>query len=164
MSTLYDSFVKFGFLEVPTVAAVRGGAVGAGLNLALAADVRVVADNASLVPGFIRLGYHPGGGHMHLLNRVAGPDAAAAIGMMGATIDGTRAAQIGLAWTTCPDAEVETCARDLLTLIAKDPALVRHAKRSYLYQTRAAGTEWHTSVQIERVAQMWSFARASSMP
>ena len=62
ISLLYESFVRFGEIGVPTVAAVRGAAVGAGLNLALAADARIVSDTARLIPGFKWLGFHPGGG------------------------------------------------------------------------------------------------------
>ena len=46
-------------MELPTVAAVHGGAVGAGLNLALATDLRVVADDAALLSGFVPIGLHP---------------------------------------------------------------------------------------------------------
>lgn len=160
---IYEAFFRFGHIGVPTVAAIRGGAVGAGLNLALAADARIVAADARLVPGFSRLGYHPGGGHLQLLARAAGPDAAAAMGMMGATIDGRRAAEIGMAWEACADDQVEDRARDLLAPIAADPALARKVKSSYLLETRTPGTDWRGALQAERVAQLWSFARAGAI-
>jgi enoyl-CoA hydratase len=162
ISALYQSFVRFGGLQVPTVAAVRGAAVGAGLNLALAADVRIVATDAKLVPGFVRIGFHPGGGHMHLIHRAAGPDAAAAMGMLGAAITGVDAYRIGMAWAVYDDAEVEAQARELLAPAAADPALARFAKKSYLAQTRSAAMDWPTGLNIERVAQLWSFARAGA--
>jgi len=61
MSAIYRSFARVGELAPPTIAAIRGGAVGAGLNLALATDLRVVADDAALLSGFIPIGLHPGG-------------------------------------------------------------------------------------------------------
>ncbi len=162
ISALYDAFVRVGALAVPTVAAVRGAAVGAGLNLALAADLRVVAHDAKLVPGFVRIGFHPGGGHMHLLHRAAGPDAAAALGMLGLAISGTRAAEIGLAWEACDDADVESRAAALLAAAATDPELARHTKASYLAETRSASMDWPTALRIERVPQLWSFGRAGA--
>lgn len=162
ISQLYNAFVRFGGLQVPTVAAVRGAAVGAGLNLVLAADVRIVATDAKLVPGFVRIGFHPGGGHIHLLHRAAGPDAAAAIGMLGAAVTGIDAHRIGIAWAVHDDAEVEARARELLAPAAADPPLARFAKKSYLAETRSAAMDWATALNIERVAQLWSFARAGT--
>lgn len=161
ISAIYDAFVRFGHLGIPTVAAIRGGAVGAGLNLALAADVRIVSTTAQLVPGFTRIGYHPGGGHLHLLHRAAGADASAAMGLMGASIDGRRAAEIGMVWEACEDGEVENRALELLRPIAADPDLARHIKNSYLLQTRTAGISWQAALQVERGPQMWSFARSA---
>src|SRR5687767_16034181 len=61
LGVVYRSFARVGQLSVPVVAAVRGGAVGAGVNLALACDLRIVADDARILPGFMRIGLHPGG-------------------------------------------------------------------------------------------------------
>ncbi|MFI6369164.1 enoyl-CoA hydratase-related protein [Nocardia sp. NPDC050630] len=162
ISVLYNAFVRVGGLQVPTVAAVRGAAVGAGLNLALAADLRVLATNARLIPGFVRLGFHPGGGHMHLLHRAAGPDTAAAMGMLGVALEGADAQRAGLAWTVCADEDVEANARALLATAAADPELARFAKKSYIAQTRSAAIDWPTALNVERVAQLWSFARAGT--
>lgn len=160
ISLLYQSFTRVGEVTVPTVAAVRGGAVGAGLNLALAADVRVVARDATLTPGFLDIGLHPGGGHMHLLSHFGGPQTAAAVGMLGATIDGARAAELGLAWEAVADADVEDRSIELVRAISRDPDLARQAKRSLTLQTRSPGIGWAAAVQVERVAQLWSFGRS----
>ena len=53
MTTIYRSFARVGELLAPTIAAITGGAVGAGLNLALATDLRVVAEDAVLLSGFL---------------------------------------------------------------------------------------------------------------
>src|SRR3954447_1435402 len=58
---VYQAFVRVGKLAVPTIAAVRGAAVGAGMNLMLATDLRVVAEDARLLAGFLKIGLHPGG-------------------------------------------------------------------------------------------------------
>jgi enoyl-CoA hydratase len=106
-SRIYEAFVRAGHLAVPVVAAVRGAAVGAGMNLLLAADLRVVSNQARLLSGFLRLGVHPGGGHMLLLAEAAGAQAAAAMAVFGEEIDGSTAQALGLAWAALPDEEVE---------------------------------------------------------
>jgi enoyl-CoA hydratase len=51
MGKIYDSFYRLGQVKVPTVAAVRGSAVGAGMNMLLATDLRIVARDARLLCG-----------------------------------------------------------------------------------------------------------------
>ena len=77
---------------LPTVAAVNGPAVGAGMNLALACDVRIAGASARFDTRFLRIGLHPGGGHAWMLDRAVGPQAAAAMVLFGARLDGARAA------------------------------------------------------------------------
>jgi enoyl-CoA hydratase len=145
-------------LRMPTVAAVRGAAVGAGLNLALAADVRIVAEDARLASGFVQIGLHPGGGHFTLLARLVGAEAAAALGVFGEAVDGRRAREIGLAWETVPDAEVEERAVALATAAASDPPLARAAAASLRDATRTA-LPLGAALRAERAAQMWSMRR-----
>ena len=103
LETVYAAFTTIGSIGVPTVAAVRGAAVGAGLNLALATDLRIVSRTARLLPGFAQIGIHPGGGHFTLIDRVAGREAAAALGLFGDEVDGERAVALGLAWAAYDD-------------------------------------------------------------
>ena len=74
MSLIYDSFYRLGQVKVPTVAAVRGSAVGAGMNMLLATDLRIIARDARLLCGFLKRGLHPGGGHFVILSRLIGRD------------------------------------------------------------------------------------------
>ena len=98
---------------MPTIAAVLGAAVGAGINLMLATDLRIVAEDARLISGFLRIGLHPGGGHFGLLAGRAGAEAAAAAGIFGEEISGVRAVQLGLAWEALPAEQVEQRAAEL---------------------------------------------------
>ena len=77
----------------PTIAAVNGAAVGAGLNLALACDVRLAGTSARFDTRFVKIGLHPGGGHVWMLERAVGPQAAAAMILFGVPVDGARAAR-----------------------------------------------------------------------
>src|SRR5580700_8779167 len=104
--SIYEGFLRVLRSPLPTVAAINGPAVGAGLNLALACDVRLAAESARFDTRFLRIGLHPGGGHAWMLERAVGPQAAAAMVLFGAKIDGVRAAEIGLAWACHPDIEL----------------------------------------------------------
>src|SRR5919107_1147213 len=68
------------------LAAVCGAAVGAGINLMLATDLRVVAQNARILAGFLRIGLHPGGGFFTIAGRTGGREATAAIGLFSEEI------------------------------------------------------------------------------
>ncbi|WP_323097325.1 enoyl-CoA hydratase-related protein [Intrasporangium sp. YIM S08009] len=159
LETVYAAFTTVGGIGVPTVAAVRGAAVGAGLNLALATDLRIVSRTARLLPGFAQIGIHPGGGHFTLLNRVAGREAAAALGLFGAEVDGQRAVDLGLAWAAHDDADVEQEAVAMARRVARDPALARRTVASFRRETAPGGLPWDVSVELERSPQMWSLRR-----
>ena len=159
MGTVYDSFVRVGALEPPTLAAIRGGAVGAGVNLAFATDLRVIAQDAVLDAGFTRLGIHPGGGHFILLQRTAGRELAAGLGLFGGTLTGTRAVETGAAWIALPDGEVEAAAIAIAAPIAQDPELAREAARSFRSETGPPAASWAMALRAERAPQQWSLQR-----
>jgi enoyl-CoA hydratase len=94
---IYEGFLAVARCSLPTVAAVNGPAVGAGLNLALACDVRLAGPAARFDARFLTLGIHPGGGVTWLLQRAVGPQAAAAMMLFNEVWDGTEAVRTGLA-------------------------------------------------------------------
>lgn len=159
LGAVYLAFRRVGLLQVPTIAAVRGAAVGAGLNLALATDLRVVSTTAKLVAGFLRIGLHPGGGYFTLSSRTAGREATAAMGLFSGTVDGARAKEIGLAWEAVPDEQVEGLAMELAARPAKDPELAREATRSFRTEAGPPGIGWEAALHFERATQMWSQRR-----
>lgn len=156
---VYSSFVRVGQLRVPTVAAVRGAVVGAGLNLMMATDLRVVADNTRILAGFLRIGLHPGGGFFTLAGRLAGRETTAALGLFSEEIDGRRAAEVGMAWQALPDADVEPRALELARVAAKDPDLARQAVRSFRDELGPPPVPWPVALEYERATQMWSQRR-----
>jgi enoyl-CoA hydratase len=159
LSLAYRAFVRVGELQPPTIAAVRGHAVGAGVNLMLATDLRVVAHTARIMPGFHHIGLHPGGGHFLLLGRLAGREAASALSVFGQEIDGRRAAELGLAWEALPEGEVEPRAVELAREAGRDPALARATVRSFRLELGPPAVPWQVALEAERGPQMWSLRR-----
>ncbi|HME47496.1 enoyl-CoA hydratase [Mycobacterium sp.] len=100
---LYDGFLAVADCTLPTVAAVNGPAVGAGLNLALACDVRIAGPNALFDARFQKLGIHPGGGMTWMLQRAVGPQVARAALLFGMRFDAQAAVRHGLALAVADD-------------------------------------------------------------
>src|SRR6201991_1153107 len=100
---IYDGFMAVGNCQLPTIAAVNGAAVGAGLNLALAADVRIAGLAALFDPRFQKLGIHPGGGATWMLQRGVGPQVARASLLFGMRFDAEAAVRYGLALMVADD-------------------------------------------------------------
>lgn len=100
---LYDGFMAVGKCTLPTIAAVNGAAVGAGLNLALAADVRIAGPMALFDARFQKLGLHPGGGATWMLQRAVGPQVARAALLFGMSFDAEAAVRHGLALSVAED-------------------------------------------------------------
>ncbi|HSK60611.1 MAG TPA: enoyl-CoA hydratase-related protein [Actinomycetospora sp.] len=97
LQRIYAGFLALAECPLPTFAAVDGPAVGAGLNLALAADVRIAGETARFEPGFLRLGAHPGGGMTWMAQRIVGPQVTTAMLLGGEHVDAARAVELGLA-------------------------------------------------------------------
>jgi enoyl-CoA hydratase len=95
---IYAGFLAVENAVVPTIAAVNGPAVGAGLNLALACDLRLAGPGALFDPRFLQLGIHPGGGMTWLARHAVGPQTTAAMALFGVPLDAQEAVRTGLAY------------------------------------------------------------------
>jgi enoyl-CoA hydratase len=158
LDALYAAFRRVGRLTVPSLAAINGAAVGAGLNLALSTDLRLMADSAVLISGFDRIGLHPGGGHLHLLARAGGPGLSAAAAVFAQSIDARAALRTGLVWGVVSAAELPAIAADTVAHLGADPSLAR-ALAATLRRTVADDAAWDRAVEVERARQMWSLTR-----
>ncbi len=155
LRTIYDGFLAVANCSLPVVAAVNGPAVGAGFNLALAADVRVAGASARYVARFLELGLHPGGGHTWLLERLVGPQTAAALVLFGESLDGPRSVELGLSWRCVPDDELVDAA---VALAARAAAAPRPLAQRLKETLRSLPTidDHATAVEHELVPQVWS--------
>ncbi|OBF27996.1 enoyl-CoA hydratase/isomerase family protein [Mycobacterium sp. ACS4331] len=130
IANVYELFEVMRNSRVPIIAAVRGAAVGAGLNLVLAADVRVVAEDAYLRSMFVANGIHPGGAHLQMLHRIGGREAATLMAVLDDPVSGADFARRGWAADALPGTEVEARAVALAQRAGRAPALARLIKAS----------------------------------
>jgi enoyl-CoA hydratase len=155
---IYAGFLRVARSTLPTVAAVNGAAVGAGMNLALACDVRLAGRRAKFDTRFLQLGLHPGGGHTWMLQRIVGPQAAAAMVLFGEVYDGEQAAAVGLALRCVDDDDLLAHARDLAARAAAAPkALAARAKATIA--SMSSVHDHDRAVDIELEAQVWSLSQ-----
>ena len=107
--------------EKPVIAAVNGTAAGAGMHLALACDLVVMAETAKLVPVFVRRGIAPDAAGAYLLTRLVGPQRAKQIYLFGDDIPAKEAADLGLITQVVPSGELLEVAESLAARLAGGP-------------------------------------------
>src|SRR3954454_14455779 len=128
---VYEGFLRVQRSPLPTVAAVNGAAVGAGVNLALGCDVRIAGRSARFDTRFVQLGLHPGGGHTWMMRRELGPQGAAATVIFGDVLGGEDGVRQGLEWRRIDDEELVPYATAFAAKAASAPReLVRRVKQS----------------------------------
>jgi enoyl-CoA hydratase len=158
VTSIYEGFLRVLRSPLPTVAAVNGAAVGAGMNLALACDVRLAGTSARFDTRFVKIGLHPGGGHTWMLERAVGPQAAAAMVLFGVVVEGARAAEIGLAWSCHPDAALLDAAVEFAAGAARAPIPLLGRTKATLRQA-----PWQPgfdeAVATEVTHQAWSLGQ-----
>jgi enoyl-CoA hydratase len=155
LRTIYSGFLRLAGSSLPTVAAVNGPAVGAGLNLALACDVILAGTSARFDTRFLQIGLHPGGGNTWRLRRITDLQSTMAMVLFGEVIDGPRAAEIGLAWRCVPDADLLAEAQTLAARAAAGPPeLVRRMKATILGMDAVTNSDDAVSAEIG--PQLWS--------
>lgn len=146
---VYSSFLRLRELTIPTIAAVHGPAVGAGMNIALACDVIVAGPEAAFGPTFAKIGLHPGGGCTWMLTQRIGSANTAAALFSGELIAAADATRLGIAQELVDDPRAR--ASELAaTYASREPQLMADIKRSVQV---AAGSDLATSLDVEAEAQ-----------
>jgi enoyl-CoA hydratase/carnithine racemase len=117
-------------LEVPSIAAVNGAAIGAGCDLACMCDIRIAAQSARFAESFVKLGIIPGDGGAWFLPRVVGLSKASEMAFTGDPVSAEDALACGLVSKVVPDDKLLDEARALAARIAANPAAaLRMTKR-----------------------------------
>ena len=155
LRAIYQGFLRIGQSPLPSIAAVNGAAVGAGLNLALVCDVIVAGASARFDTRFLQLGLHPGGGHTWMLQRRVGPQAAAAMVLFGRILDGAAAERAGLAWACVPDGDLLPTAREMAGVAAAAPRDLVERIKDTMADVRSID-DHDAAVDRELEPQVWS--------
>jgi enoyl-CoA hydratase/carnithine racemase len=158
MLTFYRTWLAVRDLDVPTVAAVNGPAVGAGLALAMACDLRYAAEDARLAVPFTALGMHPGMATTYLLREAVGAAVARDLLLTGRSVTGAEGVALGLVNGAVPAQEVLDRALGVAARIAAAaPVATRLTKRT-LAADRPAG--FAETLRREALAQAVTLATA----
>jgi enoyl-CoA hydratase/carnithine racemase len=139
-------------LPIPVIAAVNGVAAGAGAVIALAADIRILAESASFSFLFTRVGLAGADmGSAYLLPRVVGLGRATELLLLGESVDAERAVAIGLATRVVADADLSGSAGDLAKGLASGPALAYGATKVLI--GRELDMDLGSAIELEAFTQ-----------
>ena len=142
-------------LEKPVIAAVNGAAVGAGFNIALAADVIVASEKAVFSQIFTRLGLAPDLGGLHLLTQVVGLNKAKELCFTAKKISAAEALALGIANHVVPAEELLAEARKLATEIAAGPPVALSMIKSLL--NKSSNSTLEQMLEFESYAQTLAY-------
>ena len=158
LEDMYGAFTALGAAPMPTVAAVDGAAVGAGINLALACDITICTPRSKFDVRFLDVGIHPGGGQLWRLRQLLGRQGAAALTLFGEVLTGEEAARRGLVWGCHGSDELPGEAARLARRAGQhDAELTARVKRTL--DAAAAIHDPDAAVAGELEPQRWSMGR-----
>jgi enoyl-CoA hydratase/carnithine racemase len=142
---------RFDAFEKPVVAAVNGAAIGAGLDLALMADLRIASNDATFGSTFAKVGLIPGDGGAYLLTRVVGFARALDLVLTARIIGAPEALSMGLVTELAPTEEVVARAYERAEQIASLPPKAVQAAKACLY--RSVDQDLETALQLTAALQ-----------
>ncbi|MBM3638892.1 MAG: enoyl-CoA hydratase [Actinobacteria bacterium] len=155
LGAIYEGFLRIARSPLPTIAAVNGAAVGAGMNMALACDVRLAGERAKFDTRFLQIGIHPGGGHTWMMRRILGPQATFATVIFGDVVDGREAERIGLVWKCVADDQLMDEAMKLASRAAEAPRELLESVKKTIKDMADVRTH-PDAVKRELDPQVWS--------
>lgn len=133
LQQIYSAFTSVAHSPLLTIALINGPALGAGMNLAMACDIRLASEQAWFESRFFQLAIHPGGGHTWLLPQLVGWQQAAAMIFCGERLSAQQALNAGFVKELLPEEQLLTRAKQLSAGLANLPTeLLHQTKRSML--------------------------------
>jgi 2-(1,2-epoxy-1,2-dihydrophenyl)acetyl-CoA isomerase len=135
--TIVGAVVTMTTMAKPIICAINGPAVGLGLSVALASDIRIASDRARFSMIFVKRGLSPDTGASFTLPRIVGMAKAKELLLTGDIIEATEAERIGIVSKVVPHEELMTAAREMATKIAKNPPLAVAAHKEVLNRSLA---------------------------
>lgn len=136
-------------LEMPVIAAINGPAAGGGANLALACDLRIMADTASIGQTFVRIGLHPDWGGTYFLPRLVGVSRALELMWSGRMVDAEEALEIGLVNRVVPEDRLWDEATAWARRLAAGPPLAIARIKRAIYESGFSDLEAMLDVELE---------------
>ncbi len=151
MIAFYRAWLSIRRLEVPTIAAINGATIGAGLCMALACDIRYATDSAKMGMPFLKLGMHPGMAGTFLLPNAVGAAAARDLLLTGRLVQGDEALRLGLVSRILPrEGFLEEALETAAQVAANAPIATRLTKIALSGQGHAdldAALQWEALAQ-----------------
>jgi enoyl-CoA hydratase/carnithine racemase len=149
---LFDRVAR---IPKPAIAAINGFALGGGLELALACDLRIASDSAQLGFPEVTLASLPGWGGTQRLARLIGPSRAKQVAMTGRRLGAQRCLDLGLVDETCPAAELQSAALALAAELASQPLESLEAIKQVIDE--GIDASWHDALDAEAraVGRLW---------
>jgi 2-(1,2-epoxy-1,2-dihydrophenyl)acetyl-CoA isomerase len=144
----------------PVIAAINGPAAGGGANLALACDLRLASDRASIGQTFSNIGLHPDWGGAYFVPRLVGPALAAELFFLGEMVDAKRALEIGLVNRVVPHDSLMDEARALAERLAARPALSLRLAKEAVRRSLAAGLDEMLDYELDAQTECFRSADA----
>lgn len=156
LRSIYEGFLRISSCSLPTIAAVQGPAVGAGINVALACDLRIGSSSARFETRFVDLGLHAGGGYTWMLQNAVGLQATNAMALFGQGLSATAALSLGLLWEVVDDqTDLLERAIELATRAAAGPRELNQRLKQTI-KTMASVSSHAQAVDTEVGPQLWS--------
>ncbi len=135
---------------VPVLAAVNGPAAGAGMNVALACEIRIASENASFGQNFAKVGLFPDFGGTYFLPRLVGPARAAEMFYTGEMISAAEAERIGVVNHVVPHDRLVEEARTLAVQLAAAPPIAARAVKKVLFGSERAALERALELEVQQ--------------
>lgn len=123
-------------IDKPIIAKINGPAFGAGLDMALMCDIRIIAEEATVSESYVNVGLVPGDGGAYFLPRIVGTDKALDMLWTGKILNGNEAWEMGLATFVIPDKEIDDFAEDYLSKLVNGPQKSIQMTKRAVYQNK----------------------------